>query len=387
MLNLPQAPEVTADALVDAIDAREVLQILDVRAPSRVSAGRIDLVPANRFHNVVGSSLIKVTNAADVGIDPSIPVTVVCGRGNDSRVLALHLNHLGFEARSLTGGMSAWMSLAVPHELPLPASLDRFMQFDRIGKGALGYLLVSNGEAIVVDPPRNVEPYMLMVEDLEAKVVAVADTHVHADYISGAPALASYLRVPYYLQPMDSFYPYDGTPGRLDFQPTNDGDRIEFGRSALKVMHTPGHTEGSLTYVVDDSVALTGDFLFVNSIGRPDLANRSGEWAEQLWDSVESAKRQWSPDMTILPAHYADDSERVESRLVCSEFGRMLNHNESLQFNDRSAFLEWIESRKAPFPEVYRRIKAVNVGLVTVTDADAEVLEVGRNECALGGAR
>jgi glyoxylase-like metal-dependent hydrolase (beta-lactamase superfamily II) len=66
---------------------------------------------------------------------------------------------------------------------------------------------------------------------------------VHADYISGAPALAAYLRVPYYLHPRDSFYPYDGTPGRIDFRPIGDGDGIEFGRGALQVVHTPGHTE------------------------------------------------------------------------------------------------------------------------------------------------
>jgi glyoxylase-like metal-dependent hydrolase (beta-lactamase superfamily II) len=386
MLILPQAPEIDVQELASRIDGGESLQILDVRAPSRVASGRIDTVPQDRFYNIVGSSLIKITNPEEVGVDPNLPVTVVCGRGNDSRVLAVHLNHMGFDACSLTGGMTAWMSLAAPRELPLLPSLDHFVQLDRIGKGALGYLLVSDGQALIVDPPRNVESYLMIVEDIEATVVAVADTHVHADYISGAPLLASYLRVPYYLHPRDAFYPYDGTPGRIEFQPIDAGDRIEFGRSAIQVVHTPGHTEGSVTYVVDDSAALTGDFLFVSSIGRPDLAGRSSEWAEELWDSVEAAKQSWSPEMAVYPAHYSGDSERLENRVVSGRFGTMLEQNRSLQFDDRTEFLQWVDSGKAPFPEVYRRIKAVNIGLIAVADSEADELEIGRNECALGGS-
>ncbi len=385
MLNLPHAPEIDAQELVDRIDGGQDLQIVDVRAPHRVAAGRIDLVQTGRFHNIVGSSLIKITDPRDLGIDTAIPVTVVCGRGNDSRVLALHLNHLGFDARSLTGGMSAWMSLATPRELPVTPSLDQFYQFDRVGKGALGYVLVSDGQAVIVDPPRDFEPFLLVTEELEAKVVAVFDTHVHADYISGATALSRFLGVPYYLHADDAVYPYDGTPGRLEFTPLQDGDSVTFGRSALHVVHTPGHTEGSLTYTVDDAAAFTGDFLFVGSIGRPDLAGKAAAWAEQLWLSLTAAKERWPPNMGIYPAHYSGDSERTASRTVAGRFGDMLDNNRSLRFENRADFLQWIDSANTPFPEAYARIKAVNVGLISVTDVEAEELELGRNECALGG--
>jgi glyoxylase-like metal-dependent hydrolase (beta-lactamase superfamily II) len=149
-------------------------------------------------------------------------------------------------------------------------------------------------------------------------------------------------------------------------------------------MHTPGHTEGSLTFIVDDAAALTGDFMFVESIGRPDLAGRSGEWAEELWESLQAAREQWPHDMSIYPAHYSSDSERQQDRAVWARFGSLLSNNESLQFEDRNEFLNWVESNKAPFPEVYRKIKAVNIGLVVVSDDEAEELEMGRNECAIG---
>jgi glyoxylase-like metal-dependent hydrolase (beta-lactamase superfamily II) len=297
----------------------------------------------------------------------------------------LFLSQLGFTARSLRGGMAAWMVLAVPRELEPPPALDRFVQFDRVGKGALGYLLVSDGEALVVDPPRTAAAYLDAVAEMGAAIVGVADTHVHADYISGAPALARALDVPYYLHPADAIYPYDGTPGRLAFHALEDGGEIAVGRATVRAVHTPGHTEGSLTYLVGDGAALTGDFLFIDSIGRPDLAGKAAEWTEQLWDSVVRAKTSWPRGLVICPAHYGSDGERNPDRSVCASLGTLLERNATLTIDTGADFASWVMSKTAPAPDAYPKIKAVNVGLRSVTDLEAEELEVGRNECALGG--
>lgn len=379
------APEITPDELATALEVGEQVQVVDVRAPIRVESGRIDLVPEERFVNIAGSQLVRYRALEGTGIDPELPAAVVCGRGNDSKVLALHLIRLGCAARSLQGGMSSWMKLCLPRELEAPPSLDHLIQFDRIGKGALGYLLVSDGQALIVDPPRDASAYLAAAERAGAEVVAVADTHVHADYISGAPALSANLGVPYYLHPADSAYAYDGTPGKLDFQALEDGASIRIGRAAVRAMHTPGHTEGHLTYLVDDAVALTGDFVFIGSVGRPDLAGKVAEWTGQLWDSLEKARSAWSPALRVHPAHYGSDAERHADRSVGAEFGGLLETNEALGFSDRADFCAWVEGQSASFPDAYRKIKAVNVGLLPVDDAQAEELEVGRNECALGG--
>jgi glyoxylase-like metal-dependent hydrolase (beta-lactamase superfamily II) len=378
--------EITPAELARALDEGEPVQVVDVRAPSRVTAGRIHQVPAARFHNIVGSQLITRTTLDAIGIDPRLPVAVVCGRGNDSRPLADHLARLGASARSLRGGMAAWMMHVVARDLAPPRSLDRFVQFDRLGKGALGYLIVSGGEALVVDPPRDSSEYVEAARQAGARIVAVADTHVHADYISGAPGLARRLGIPYYLHPADAVYPYDGTPGRLEFTPVEHGSEITVGRARIGVEHTPGHTEGSLTYVVDRAAMLTGDFVFVESVGRPDLAGRAEAWTKQLWASVESAKRGWPGEATICPAHYASDRERRADRTVAGRFGDLLAANPALRFTDEAGFAAWVLGHEASFPDVYRQIKAVNVGLLDVGEASADELEVGRNECALGGA-
>jgi glyoxylase-like metal-dependent hydrolase (beta-lactamase superfamily II) len=189
--------------------------------------------------------------------------------------------------------MAGWMQLAMQRDLPPPSSLDHLVQFDRVGKGALGYLLVSDGAAFIIDPPRDPSAYLAAAAEASAKVVGVADTHCHADYLSGGPALAAALEVPYYLHPADSSYPYDGTPGRLSIRELTDGSEIALGRASVRASHTPGHTEGSVTFLVDDEAAFTGDFIFVASIGRPDLAGKTAEWTEQLWASLATRIARW----------------------------------------------------------------------------------------------
>jgi len=309
---------------------------------------------------------------------------VVCGLGNDSGRIAEYLNENGYQAKSLRGGMTAWMEMTVVRELPAPPSLDRLVQFDRIGKGALGYLLLSNGEAFVVDPPRHTVKFLETIDAAGATLVGVADTHAHADYISGAHSLAILNDVPYYLHAADAVYPYDGRPGTVPHQPVEDNEVIRVGRAEIRVRHTPGHTEGSVSFTLDDDLALTGDFIFIGSVGRPDLGGRTEEWTPVLHASLARAKKNWPPTIRILPAHYASGDERNEDHTVDRALGECLAHNVPLALADAQAFNDWVMARAGSFPEVYRRIKAINLGLETVDEAEAEELEAGKNQCALG---
>lgn len=375
--------EISPEELVATVEAGRHVQVLDIRAPARVATGRIEIVPDGRFHNILGSKLISMQGPAEIGLTTDEPIAVVCARGNDSRFVANFLNQLGYEAKSVSGGMERWMQTVLPRELGPPPSLDRLVQFDRLGKGALGYLLVSDGEALVVDPSRQPEAYLSAVRDAHAKIVGVADTHVHADYVSGAPALARSLGIPYYLHPADSVYPYDGTPGRLRFESLENGATIRVGRAEVRVVHTPGHTEGSVTFTLGDAAAFTGDFVFIASVGRPDLAGKTNEWTQDLWRSLRRAKDEWPRDIVIYPAHYASERERRSDHAVAGRFAGLLESNPPLRIDSERAFIDWVQKRQGSFPEVYRRIKAINVGLEVVDDAEADFLEMGKNECAL----
>jgi len=382
---LPKTPEFTAEELALALEAGEPIQIMDVRAPEGVALGRIDLGPERHFHNIRGSELMRATSVAATGLEPGLPVAVVCGMGKDSKVLAFHLGRMGLDARSLRGGLNEWFNLALPRVLDPPQSVDGLIQFDRIGKGCLGYLLISRGEAFIIDPPLRTEPLLEAIREADATLVGVADTHVHADYVSGAPNLSREFRVPYYLHPADAVYPYDGTPGRIDFRALADGRQIPFGEASLTAVHTPGHTEGSITFLVEDRVAFTGDFLFVESMGRPDLGGKEESWALQLWESLVRARQEWDPGTVLYPAHYSSESERRFGRAVGVSFGELAASNPVSDIQDKDEFLRIILENKAAFPDAYRKIKALNLGLAPIVQTEVWELEVGRNECALGG--
>lgn len=374
----------TANDLVRLVESREEVHVLDVRAPHRLESGRIELVPAEQFHNIPGSRLAAMPDPAEAGIPRDKPVVVVCGRGNDSRVLSAHLNGRGFRAASLAGGMRAWMELVVPRDLTPPPGVERLVQCDRIGKGALGYVLIAGGEALVVDPPRHLATYHALLRKENARLAGVADTHAHADYVSGGPALARAERVPYYLHPADARFPFDGTPARLDFTPAADGREIAVGGVRLRVEHTPGHTEGSVCLRLGDDLVFTGDFLFIRSMGRPDLGGRAAEWTAALWASRERVRAAWPENLRVLPGHLAEASERNADGTVERHLRELTPGNVLFSMTDREAFTQRVLSRTGGAPDAYRRIKAINLGLEAPGDEALVELEAGMNRCALG---
>jgi rhodanese-related sulfurtransferase len=129
------ASEIGPVELAQGLESGEEIQILDVRAPSRLESGRIELAPDSRFHNITGSQMLQVRDLDQTPLDPRLPVAVVCGKGLDSKKVALHLEKLGLTAWSLTGGMTAWMHLSISRELETPEALDRLVQLARVSAG------------------------------------------------------------------------------------------------------------------------------------------------------------------------------------------------------------------------------------------------------------
>ncbi|HSM09605.1 MAG TPA: MBL fold metallo-hydrolase [Gemmatimonadota bacterium] len=373
--------EITPRELADRLEGGEAMQVLDIRAPHRLAAG---VVEAERFFNVRGSELMSGADPAEAGLDPDAPVVVVCGHGNSSQPVTHYLRMTGWTAQSLKGGVTAWMNLLRQRVLATPEGVDHFVQFDRVGKGSLGYLIVSGEEALAVDPSRHWSAWRDAAREAGARLVGTADTHVHADFISGSPRLSHELGVPYYLHPADNVYPYDGTPGRLAFEPVEHGEVIRVGRAEVRVDHTPGHTEGSVSLHVADDVVLTGDFLFVASIGRPDLAGKTEEWAGALWESLVRARDGWPKEVVVYPAHYGSAEERNSDLSVGRPLADLMARNPTLSIETEAEFRDTVERRVSTPPDVYRTIKTINVGLVNATPDEAQVLEAGKNECALG---
>jgi glyoxylase-like metal-dependent hydrolase (beta-lactamase superfamily II) len=379
----PALPEIPPQELAERLDHGEPLQVLDVRSAEKVAAGHVMLGSALDFRAIPNSQLLGLSSLDDLRLDPTRPVAVICNRGNSSKQSTAFLRERGYEAFSVIGGMAAWETVYVARRLAPTPSLAHVVQLDRLGNGALSYVLVSDGDALVVDPGRHVDRYDALLAELSATPAAVVDTHMHADYLSGARAAAARWQVPYFVHADDAISPYDGTPGRFAHQPLADGDTIVFGRAALRAAHMPGHTLGSVALLADDGLALTGDFLFVRSVGRPDLGGQAEAWAKQLWRSLERARREWSGDLLVLPAHYASEEERRADRAVAARFDVIAATNAAARIQDEGEFLAWVSDHQATPPAAYRTIKQANLGLVEVSDADAPALESGPNQCAV----
>ncbi|HWC72982.1 MAG TPA: MBL fold metallo-hydrolase [Gemmatimonadales bacterium] len=376
-------PQIPPEELAERLDRGESLQVLDVRAPDKVARGHVEFGSELEFHALPNSQIFKLPDVSDLQLDAARPVAVICGHGNSSKKTTAFLRERGYDAYSVIGGMAAWETVYVARRLSPTPSLSHVVQLDRVGKGALSYVLVSDGDAVVVDPGRHLDRYNRLIKELGAAPAAVVDTHIHADYVSGARAAAAQWHVPYFLHPDDAISPYDQRPGKFSHQALGDGDTIVFGRATLRAAHVPGHTLGSITLIADEGLALTGDFLFVQSVGRPDLGGKTEEWARLLWKSLERARRTWSGELLILPAHYASERERRADRAVAARFDVITATNPPVTIQDEPTFLQWIADHTTSFPDAYRTIKEANLGLTELSEADAEVLESGPNQCAI----
>lgn len=135
------------------------------------------------------------------------------------------------------------------------------------------------GEAIVVDPGRDIDQYLETAQREGVRLTAVAETHIHADYVSGARELADRVGAKLYVSdegPAEWKYEY---ADQYDSQLLKDGDTFQIGNIRFAVLHTPGHTPESISFLLTDLGGgatepmgiFTGDFVFVGSIGRPDL--------------------------------------------------------------------------------------------------------------------
>ncbi|AKQ45535.1 beta-lactamase [Rufibacter radiotolerans] len=183
------------------------------------------------------------------------------------------------------------------------------MKVEQIYTGCLAqgaYYIESNGEAAIIDPLREIKPYLEKAEKNGAKIKYVLETHFHADFVSGHVDLAK------------------ATGAQIVFGPNakptfaahiaTDGEEIKLGDVTIKVLHTPGHTMESTTYLLKDETGkdygiFSGDTLFIGDVGRPDLAVKSDLTEEQLaghlYDSLRNKIMPLSDDIIVYPAHGA----------------------------------------------------------------------------------
>jgi glyoxylase-like metal-dependent hydrolase (beta-lactamase superfamily II) len=302
-------------------------------------------------------------------------VVTVCASGARSSVAAEILSRTGRRVANLAGGMAAWGMVydAVTIELEDV----RVVQVRRRGKGCLSYVVGAGDRAFVVDPSADVDVYLRLAEEHGWSIVRVLESHLHADHLSGARALCERTGASLHLNPADPF--------EFPFVPLHDGDRFVLDEGVsleVRAMHAPGHTRGSTVFVVGEHVLLSGDILFVESVGRPDLADRAEEFAHELYRSLHDVVLAL-PDRTfVLPAHYGDGVAVRPDQPVSATLGQLRRELEPLTY-DEDTFVSWATAHSVERPPNYVEIVEANMGRAARPLGALRELEIGPNRCAV----
>lgn len=267
------------------------------------------------------------------------------------------------------------------------------MKIEQIYTGCLAqgaYYIESNGEAAVIDPLREVHPYIERAEEDKSKIKYVFETHFHADFVSGHLDLAR------------------KSGGTIVFGPTaktnfdahiaTDGEEFKVGELTIKVLHTPGHTMESTSYLLRDAdgkdqAIFSGDTLFIGDVGRPDLAQKSdltmADLAGHLYDSLRNKVMTLGDDVLVYPAHGAGSAcGKNMSKETVSTIGVQKATNYALRANmSKQEFIKEVtDGLLAPpkyFPQNVRMNKEGYTSIDAVMKKGAQALSPNAFEMAV----
>ena len=234
------------------------------------------------------------------------------------------------------------------------------MKVEQIYTGCLAqgaYYIESEGEAVVIDPLREVDPYIQKAERNNAKIKYVFETHFHADFVSGHIDLSRKTNAPIVY----------GPTANPDFEAhiAKDGEEFKVGKVSFKVLHTPGHTMESTSYLLrdengKDTALFSGDTLFIGDVGRPDLAQKATnmtqeELAATLFDSLRNKIMPLADDIIVYPAHGAGSAcGKNMSKETSDTLGHQKATNYALRANmTREEFVKEVTTGLMPPPAYF----------------------------------
>ncbi|WP_338752152.1 MBL fold metallo-hydrolase [Bacillus sp. FJAT-52991] len=231
------------------------------------------------------------------------------------------------------------------------------------------------GESVVIDASRDIEQYIEAAKKEGLKLTAAAETHIHADFVAGSREIADRFNAKMYVSDEgDENWKYQNFDN-IDHQLLKDGDKFKVGNLILEVMHTPGHTPESISFILTDNGGgadrpmgiFTGDFVFVGDVGRPDLLEKAAGYkgtadagAKEMFVSLDRFKL--LPDyLQVWPAHGAGSAcGKALGAIPSSTVGYEKMFNWALQFNDEAAFVKALLDGQPEPPKYFAVMKCVN---------------------------
>ena len=237
-------------------------------------------------------------------------------------------------------------------------------------------------EVAIIDPRRDIDEYLRWASGNHLRIVAVLETHVHADFVSGAPELGRATGAPVYASRLGE--------QEFDHIPVDDGTVIEVGAVRLTAIHTPGHTPEHIAWLAEDTrdpegapVLFSGDALFAGDVGRPDLLGRerTQELVDALYDTVTNVFKTMPDDTVVYPGHTAGSScgKNIGSAPY-TRIGLEKAMNYAFKPETREAFAEAVMSGMPDPPAYYPHLKKVNARGATPLDMLDDVASLSVEE-------
>jgi hydroxyacylglutathione hydrolase len=250
----------------------------------------------------------------------------------------------------------------------------RYFYDDKLAQASYLVGCVKSGEALVIDPMRNILPYLKMAQQEGLRITHITETHIHADFVSGSRELAAATGATVYLSDMgdaDWKYAWANEPNVILVR---DGDTWSVGKVRIEVLHTPGHTPEHISFLLTDGAAserpmgvFTGDFVFVGDVGRPDLLEEAAGFvgtkevgARAQFQSVQRFKQ--LPDyLQIWPGHGAGSAcGKALGAVPSSTLGYEKLVSPAFQFDEEQRFVDWLLDGQPEPPRYFAQMKRVN---------------------------
>ena len=361
---------ISVKELQDKLDNNETILILDVRPFDQRDEWKIaDSVHVDAY---------KQLNAGDetaldmVEVSKGSTVVTVCGAGRTSLLASTLLQRKGINAYSLQGGMKAWNYAWNTAEIAFANS--KVIQLRRAAKGVLSYIVGSAGEAVVIDAALDPAVYQTIAKKNGWVIRYVMDTHIHADYVSRTREIAEASGAKHLL--------IESAKVDFNFVPVPDRGTIAFGVSSIEFIHSPGHTWESTTFRLDNSAIFTGDTLFVDGIGRPDLKADKKEGIQKAKALYKSLKNliYLQSEILVLPAH-TSNSVSFDNKLIADTITNIKSNVKVIELSE-SDFIQYTEARIPATPPNYQIISGINKKGSYEGQVLAD-LEAGGNHCAI----
>jgi glyoxylase-like metal-dependent hydrolase (beta-lactamase superfamily II)/rhodanese-related sulfurtransferase len=362
---------ISVKELQHMLDQKQEVFILDVRPIDQRQEWRI----AESTHLDAYQRLSRGDNTVldELNIPSDVTVVTVCAAGKTSLIASEALREKGIKAFSLEGGMKAWNYAWNKAELDLPSGL-RIIQVRRPAKGVLSYIAGSAGEAIVIDASLDPEIYLSLAMENGWTIKYVMDTHIHADYISRTRELARASHAKHLF--------IDKANVDFEFFPVASGESVKFGNASIEFIHTPGHTWESATFKIGGEVIFTGDTLFVDGIGRPDLKAGQDEVVEKAKKLYRSLKQilAFPSHVFVLPAH-TSRAIPFDHKLIGEPVSEVIDKLTVMRMEEKE-FIDNVLTKIPPTPSNYLTIASLNKKGSYDGHQPAD-LEAGGNHCAI----